>query len=198
MQTWIAGGVQSGRLAMGSGANSLYAADYPADALQTEWASGDDAFALLALRQADKAIKWCGGSDAEAVTSGAPVQKPCGNSAPGGPPRPDAKIANPTNRPHHCGCPCRPARVGLRCIGDGWRRQLDDACGICYCEGASGLALVGTGRPGVWNHLALIYGDVAQFPFSLCSFGVGAWWQLLRGHVEWKGPPDLISPHQFD
>ena len=57
MQTWIAGGVQSGRLAMGSGANSLYATDdYPANALQPEWASGDDAFALLALRQADKAF----------------------------------------------------------------------------------------------------------------------------------------------
>jgi len=35
--------------------------------------------------------------------------------------------------------------------------------------------------------VAVRVGDVAQFPFRYAILVWGAWWQLLRGRVEWKG-----------
>ena len=65
MMVWISGGVATGNLAMGSGANSVYAtADYPVNDLHPVQASGDDAFALHSLRKSGKIIRWCGDPEA--------------------------------------------------------------------------------------------------------------------------------------
>ena len=73
MMVWIGGGISKGTLAMGSGANLLFShAHYPIDELQTHWASGDDSFALEALREAGHSIVWNGDQAARADTATAP------------------------------------------------------------------------------------------------------------------------------
>ena len=189
MQTWIAGGVQSGRLAMGSGANSLYAtADYPADALQPEWASGDDAFALLALRQADKAIQWCGGSDARHYFGRAQLESPMATARPVGLQDRRSRCRNPTNRPHHCGRPCRPGRIGhRRLVTDGttgWRMLVGFVAAKALVDWRL-LALAGREFGITWH--AERCGAV---PVSLCRFGVGS---VVATSARWRsveGPPD--------
>ena len=187
MQTWIAGGVQSGQLAMGSGANSLYAtAHYPVDALQPEWASGDDAFALLALRQADKPIQWCGRSDARVLTSAAPSWKALWQqrarwaSKTGGQDSDTRRTALTIAAVH--------ASLGALAIGAavtnsslGWGILIGFIAAKALVDWRL-LALAGR-EFGV----ALRADDVAQFPFRYAILVWGAWWQLLRGRVEWKG-----------
>lgn len=187
MQTWIAGGVQSGQLAMGSGANSLYAtADYPANALQPEWASGDDAFALLALRQADKAIQWCASSDAQVVTSGAPNWKALWQQR--------ARWASKTG-----GQDAETRRTALT-IAAVHAVPVALAIGALVTGGTTGwgmlVGFVAAKALVDWRLLALAgrefgvvlrAGDVAQFPFRYAILVWGAWWQLLRGGVQWKG-----------
>lgn len=187
MQTWIAGGVQSGLLAMGSGANSLYAtADYPADALQPEWVSGDDAFALLALRQADKAIQWCGGSDAQVCTSGAPNWKALWQQR--------ARWASKTGSQD---AETRRTAVTIAAVHT---VPLALAIGALVTDGNAGwgmlvgfvaakalvdwrlLALAGREFGIAWNAR-----DAAQFSFRYAVLVWGAWWQLLHGGVQWKG-----------
>ncbi len=187
MQTWIAGGVQSGQLAMGSGANSLYAtAHYPVDALQPEWASGDDAFALLALRQAEKSIEWCGRSEARVLTSAAPdwkslwQQRARWASKTGGQDANTRRTALTIAAVH--------ASLGALAIGAliadsslGWGMLIGFIAAKALVDWRL-LALAGR-EFGV----AVRVGDVAQFPFRYAILVWGAWWQLLRGRVEWKG-----------
>lgn len=187
MQTWIAGGVQSGRLAMGSGANSLYAtAHYPVDALQPEWASGDDAFALLALRQSDKAIRWCGLSEARVITSAATNWQTLWHQR--------ARWASKTG-----GQDADTRRTALT-IAAVHASPVALAMGAAFADSALGWGmLIGfiVAKSLVdWRLLALASrefgmalraGDVALFPFRYAVLVWGAWWQLLRGRVEWKG-----------
>jgi hypothetical protein len=187
MQTWIAGGVHSGSLAMGSGANSLYAtAHYPVDALQPEWASGDDAFALLALRQAGKTIRWCGRSEARVVTSAALNWQALWQQR--------ARWASKTG-----GQDANTRRTALT-IAAVHASPVALAMGAVFAGSAWGWGmLVGfiAAKTAVdWRLLALSsreFGiplrarDVALFPFRYAVLVWGAWWQLLRGRVEWKG-----------
>lgn len=187
MQTWIAGGVQSGQLAMGSGANSLYAtAHYPVDALQPKWASGDDAFALLALRQADKPIGWCGRSEARVLTSAAPnwkalwQQRARWASKTGGQDADTRRTALTIAAVH--AVPVALA-IGAVIAGSslGWGMLIGFIAAKTLVDWRL-LALAGR-EFGI----ALRAGDVAQFPFRYAILVWGAWWQLLRGRVEWKG-----------
>ena len=187
MQTWIAGGVQSGQLAMGSGANSLYATDhYPVDALQPEWASGDDAFALLALRQADKPIRWCGRSEARVLTSAAPNWKALWQQR--------ARWASKTG-----GQDADTRRTALT-IATVHTVPFALAIGAVIAGSSLGwvmfIGFIVVKALVDWRLLALAgrefgvvlrAGDVAQFPFRYAILVWGAWWQLLRGQVEWKG-----------
>lgn len=187
MQTWIAGGVETGRLAMGSGANSLYAtAHYPVDALQPEWASGDDAFALLALRQADKAIRWCGRSEARVVTSAAPSWQALWQQR--------ARWASKTG-----GQDADTRRTALT-IAAVHASPVALAMGAVFADSAVGWGvLIGFIAAKTLVDLRLLtlagrefdiplrVGDVALFPFRYAILVWGAWWQLLRGRVEWKG-----------
>ena len=187
MQTWIAGGVQSGQLAMGSGANSLYAtAHYPVDALQPEWASGDDAFALLALRQADKSIEWCGRSEAQVLTSAAPSWKALWQQR--------ARWASKTG-----GQDTDTRRTALT-IAAVHASPVALAMGAVFADSAWGWGMLAgfiAAKTALdWRLLALANrefgiplraGDVALFPFRYAVLVWGAWWQLLRGRVEWKG-----------
>lgn len=187
MQTWIAGGVETGRLAMGSGANSLYAtAHYPVDALQPEWASGDDAFALLALRQADKAIRWCGRSEARVVTSAAPNWQALWQQR--------ARWASKTG-----GQDADTRRTALT-IAAVHASPVALAVGAVFAESALGwgmlVGFIAAKTIVDWRLLALASrefgiplraGDVVLFPFRYAILVWGAWWQLLRGRVEWKG-----------
>ena len=186
MQTWIAGGVQSGRLAMGSGANSLYAtADYPVDALHPEWASGDDAFALLALRQADKAIQWCGGANAQVSTSAAPnwkalwQQRARWASKTGGQDAETRRTALTIAAVH--AVPVALAISALVTDGTaGWRMLVGFVAAKALVDWRL-LALAGR-QFGITWHAS----DAAQFPFRYAVLVWGAWWQLLRGDVQWK------------
>ena len=187
MQTWIAGGVQTGQLAMGSGANSLYTtAHYPVDALQPEWASGDDAFALLALRQADKPIQWCGRSEARVLTSAAPnwkalwQQRARWASKTGGQDADTRRTALTIAAVH--AVPVALA-IGAVIAGSflGWGILIGFIAAKTLVDWRL-LALAGR-EFGI----ALRAGDVAQFPFRYAILVWGAWWQLLHGRVEWKG-----------
>ena len=187
MQTWIAGGVQSSRLAMGSGANSLYAtAHYPVEALQPEWASGDDAFALLALRQADKPIQWCGRSEARVLTAAAPnwkalwQQRARWASKTGGQDADTRRTALTIAAVHAV-----PFALAIGTVAAdsplGWGMLIGFIAAKTLVDWRL-LALAGR-EFGI----ALRAGDVAQFPFRYAILVWGAWWQLLRGRVEWKG-----------
>ena len=187
MQTWIAGGVQTDQLAMGSGANSLYAtAHYPVDALQPEWASGDDAFALLALRRADKNIQWCGHSEAQVLTSAARgwmalwQQRARWASKTGGQDADTRRTALTIAAVH--ASPVALA-IGAVVIGSslGWGMLI----GFIVAKALVDWRLLAfAGRE---FGIALRVSDVAQFPFRYAVLVWGAWWQLLRGRVEWKG-----------
>lgn len=187
MQTWIAGGVQSGQLAMGSGANSLYAtAHYPVDSLQPEWASGDDAFALLALRRADKLIQWCGRSEARVLTSAVPGWKDLWQQR--------ARWASKTG-----GQDADTRRTALT-IAAVHASPVALAIGAVVADSSLGwgmlIGFIAAKALVDWRLLALAgrefgialhAGDVAQFSFRYAVLVWGAWWQLLRGGVEWKG-----------
>ncbi|MBO74396.1 MAG: hypothetical protein CMD33_03890 [Flavobacteriales bacterium] len=187
MQAWIAGGVQSNQLAMGSGANSLYAtADYPVNALQPEWASGDDAFALLSLREANKPIYWCGLPSARVYTAAAAnwktlwQQRARWASKTGGQDAETKQTALIIAAVHVV--PIALA-VGVIAVG----RPSDLWILIGYFAAKSlidwrllSLACQEFGIP--WRT-----GDALLFQFRYSFLVWGAWWQLLRGGIQWKG-----------
>lgn len=72
MMVWIGGGVHSKGLAMGSGANLLFKQRaYPSDLLTPSVASGDDTFALEAIRKQKGRLVWQGDPRARVLTAGA-------------------------------------------------------------------------------------------------------------------------------
>jgi cellulose synthase/poly-beta-1,6-N-acetylglucosamine synthase-like glycosyltransferase len=187
MQTWIAGGVQSGQLAMGSGANSLYAtAHYPVDALQPERASGDDAFALLALREANKPIQWCERSEARVLTSAAPSWKALWQQRARWASKTGGQDAD-TRRTAFTIAAVHAAPVALAIgavVADsavGWGMLIGFIAAKAFVDWRL-LAIA-----GCEFEIALRARDVALFPLRYAILVWGAWWQLLRGRVEWKG-----------
>ena len=71
MMLWIGGGVDAKGLAMGSGANLLFKREkYPIHSLMLSVASGDDSFALEAIRKNKGRLVWQGDHRARALTSG--------------------------------------------------------------------------------------------------------------------------------
>jgi len=69
LMIWIEGGVHAQNLAMGSGANSLYRTQsYPAMELREDQASGDDAYALKAIKRGQGRILWNSNSSGIADT----------------------------------------------------------------------------------------------------------------------------------
>ena len=140
----------------------------------------------MALRQADKAIQWCGGSDAQAVTTGAPSWKALWQQR--------ARWASKTGRQD-----TETRRTALT-IAAVHAVPLALAFGALVTGGtASWMMLAGFVAAKAlvdWRLLVLAgrefgitvrAGDVAQFPFRYAVLVWGAWWQLLQGHVEWKG-----------
>ncbi len=72
MMVWIGGGVHSKGLAMGSGANLLFnRSAYPSDFLTPAVASGDDTFALAAIQKQQGRLVWQGDPRAGVRTAGA-------------------------------------------------------------------------------------------------------------------------------
>ena len=71
MMVWIGGGVHSKGLAMGSGANLLFKRSaYPSDFLTPAIASGDDTFALEAIQKQQGRLVWQGDPRAGVLTAG--------------------------------------------------------------------------------------------------------------------------------
>jgi poly-beta-1,6-N-acetyl-D-glucosamine synthase len=185
MMVWIASGVRQGKLAMGSGANSLYAtAEYPVDALHPEQASGDDGFALVALKRRGKRIAWCGKSGAIAVTRPVPSWKALWQqrarwaSKTGGQ---DALTKRAATRVavHHMG--------GIAILG----LSLADPRGWPLALAFWSVKALLDGR--MIRSAARMFG-LAMCPIDRLTFTpryamlvFGAWWELLTQRVDWKG-----------
>jgi cellulose synthase/poly-beta-1,6-N-acetylglucosamine synthase-like glycosyltransferase len=185
MMAWIAVGLQQGSLAMGSGANSLYAtAEYPVESLHLEKASGDDGFALLALKQTGKRITWCNVSEALVVTRPVPKWKALWQQR--------ARWASKTS-----GQDAATKRAAMRVA-------VHHIVGVALC----GLSLIdprGWQVAGAfWLFKALldggmIRGAARKFGLAWCPIDrltftpryailvLGAWWELLTQQVDWKG-----------
>ena len=187
LMAWIEGGVSSEKLAMGSGANIMYrTATYPAESLNEAQASGDDAYALLAIKKNGGHIVW--NSDPQAYASTDPVQNwmALWNQR--------ARWASKTNDQ-----------------GDAETQSVGQL--IAAVELTFALALVATiavngvgflcvfvaailnirfNRPLISQSadrykLTVQTTDVLLFPWRYTCLVWGAWWQLLRRNVQWKG-----------
>lgn len=187
MMLWIGGGVASGGLAMGSGANSLYrTADYPVDALHPEQASGDDGFALLALRIAGKHIAWCSASAAIATTQPAPSwnalwqQRARWASKTGGQDSGTRRAALRVAAHHG---------VGLAWVIAAVVAGSGAVCGMAVAFWAGKAAVDGLmiHRASRRFGIPVCRVDYVTFTLRYGALVFGAWWQLLSGKVEWKG-----------
>ena len=172
---------------MGSGANSLYRTDaYPADALHPEYASGDDAFALNALRKAGISIHWC--HDPEGRVRTQPVQtwkelwqqRARWASKTGGQDRETQSTAAIVAAVHGMGA--------ILCAGPAIQPTTASALLIV---GFTGLKMAIDAR--LLRHVRRTFdfkGNVLDAVFFSGRYALlvwGAWWQLLRGQVKWKG-----------
>lgn len=189
MQVWIAGGVESRRLAMGSGANSVYATEaYPVDALRPEWASGDDAFALFALRQRGKSIRWCGHVEARVSTTAVPnwrtlwQQRARWASKTGGQDTETRLTALTIAALHGVFL-----ALAIWAVADGSRDGWLMLAAFTAAKTWIDWRLLATACRAFG--LAWRTDDALLFPFRYAFLVWGAWWQLLRGGVHWKGRP---------
>lgn len=187
MQGWISGGVQAGQLAMGSGANSLYrTADYPVHALEPRYASGDDAFALKALRERGQSIRWCGNAAARVTTAPAPnwkslwQQRARWASKTGGQDRETRTTALTVAAVHIAGL--------ALLVHTAWRGTGDSLLALCGFWALKGLSDVPLLRQASkefgWRLQAK---DILTFSLRYAVLVWGAWWQLLFASVHWKG-----------
>ena len=187
LMAWIEGGVCAEKLAMGSGANSVNrTSTYPAESLNEAQASGDDAYALLAIKKHGSPIAW--NSDPQAFATTQPVQNwtELWNQR--------ARWASKTHDQ---------ADGETKSVG-----QLIAAVELTFL-----FALLGTISSSdvgfLWILVAAILKillnqplisraarrykltmkstDVLFFPWRYAALVWGAWWQLLRGNVKWKG-----------
>lgn len=187
MQGWISGGVRAGRLAMGSGANSLYrTADYPVDALEPRYASGDDAFALKALSEREKPIRWCEKAAARVTTAPAPnwktlwQQRARWASKTDGQDRETRTTALTVAAVHTAGL-----ALLVHAAWCGTGDSLAALAGFWAFKGlADGALLRRACREFGWRLRAW---DTLTFSIRYAVLVWGAWWQLLFGRVHWKG-----------
>jgi hypothetical protein len=187
LMTWIEGGVCAEKLAMGSGANSIYrTSTYPAESLNEAQASGDDAHALLAIKKRGSHIAW--NSDPQAFATTQPVQNwtELWNQR--------ARWASKTHDQ---------ADGETKSIG-----QLIAAVELTFLFAVLGTIsssdvgflwiLVAATLKILLNQslisraarrykLTMKPTDVLFFPWRYAALVWGAWWQLLRGSVKWKG-----------
>jgi cellulose synthase/poly-beta-1,6-N-acetylglucosamine synthase-like glycosyltransferase len=187
MQGWISGGVQAGRLAMGSGANSLYrTADYPVHELEPRYASGDDAFALKALRERGQSIRWCGNPAARVTTAPAPnwkslwQQRARWASKTGGQDRETRTTALTVAAVHIAGL-----TLLVHAAWCGTGDSLVALCGFWALKGLADVPLLRrASREFGWPLRAM---DILTFSLRYAVLVWGAWWQLLFASVHWKG-----------
>ena len=186
MQGWISGGVQAGRLAMGSGANSLYrTADYPVHALEPGYASGDDAFALKALSERGQSIRWCGNPAARVTTAPAPnwktlwQQRARWASKTGGQDLETRTTALTVAAVHIAGL--------ALLVHAAWRGTGESLAALGGFWALKGLAdvplLRRASREFGWRLQAA---DILTFSLRYAVLVWGAWWQLLFASVHWK------------
>jgi len=187
MQTWIAGGVQSGQLAMGSGANSLYhTQSYPATELREDQASGDDAYALMSIKRNQGRILWNSNSSGRADTEPVAGWSDLWNQR--------ARWASKTND----GSDRETQAVGLVVTTIHLSFIMTSMCIIFSGASAAIGLLVGIAfkthidQPLISSaarryELNVTPSDRFWFSWRYAGLVWGAWWHLLRGQVNWKG-----------
>lgn len=187
LMVWIEGGVHAQDLAMGSGANSLYRTQsYPAMELREDQASGDDAYALKAIKRDRGRILWNSNSSGLANTEPVSGWSDLWNQR--------ARWASKTNDDSD-----RETQVvGLIVTAIHLCFILTSMCIIFSGASAAIGLLLGIAfktqidQPLISSaarryQLKVVPSD--RFWFSLRYAGLvwGAWWHLLRGQVHWKG-----------
>lgn len=188
LMVWIGGGMHAGTLAMGSGANLIFDRDsYPADALQNDVASGDDAFALEALRQCGIQTAWCGHEHAIVrthPTSGWLAlwqQRARWASKTGRLQSPEARqiawlVAIATS------APVITALVAL-ITGHPW--GVVWSCIAWLIKIVADMALIQTAAKNF--NLSLQISDFVAFNWRYPVLVAGAWWAIICRKVVWKG-----------
>lgn len=187
MMVWISGDVALGKLAMGSGANSLYSTqDYPHQSLHEEIASGDDGFALCALKNEGKVIAWCPESSAFVDTHPANSWKQLWQQR--------ARWASKTQGQDAqtrlvawriAGIHVLLAIMAFGCVLK-WQRDWAILFGTFFIfkSGLDGLLIRSAQRlHGAPVQLV----DYGLFSLRHSLLVWGAWWELFRGQVQWKG-----------
>lgn len=191
MMSWIKGGVLSESLAMGSGANLMFkTALYPEDQLHSEQASGDDAFALMAMKNQGHRIAWSQPSASLVLTKPAETWSELWNQR--------ARWASKTSSQD-----LETQRVA----------RLIASVQIMYVSAWLMAALMMLIGEFAWaiGGLLTVHGIIAGadahlvrtaqahfplqvhptdlwiFPLRYSRLVWGSWWYLLRRKVEWKG-----------
>jgi cellulose synthase/poly-beta-1,6-N-acetylglucosamine synthase-like glycosyltransferase len=187
LMAWIEGGVSSGTLAMGSGANSVYrTSTYPANELHENQASGDDAYALLAIKNNNGKIIW--NSQRSAFVTTQPVQ---GWSELW---QQRARWASKTID----GSDRETTTTGWIVAAVHFALILAIISGVaCSSRGIAGILALFAAK-GMMDRrlvstavdryaLPLKRLDLIRFPWRYAALVWGSWWHLLRGQVKWKG-----------
>jgi cellulose synthase/poly-beta-1,6-N-acetylglucosamine synthase-like glycosyltransferase len=189
LMAWIEGGVMSKSLAMGSGANSVYRTSaYPAGQLHEERASGDDAYALLAIKQRHGTIVW--NPDSTAVATTQPVatwpelwhqRARWASKITGGSDGETKKVGWTVAAVH--------LMLLVFIIVSAGFGQL----GLLGCIALFGFKAIIDQRliRTAAKRYALPWRRADLFGFTWrCTLLVwGSWWHLLTGRVKWKGRP---------
>ena len=174
-------------VAMGSGANSVYAtADYPVNDLHPVQASGDDAFALHSLRKSGKIIRWCG--DPEACVHTFPMkswsalwqQRGRWASKTGEQDLETKRTAVRVGVLHAFGALVLGLAIGMQ--SPSWITVA-----LAFWTGKGALDGWMIHRASQQFGLNLRRTDTLTFPLRYSLLVWGAWWQLLVGRVQWKG-----------
>jgi hypothetical protein len=187
LMIWIEGGVHAQNLAMGSGANSLYRTQsYPAMELREDQASGDDAYALKAIKRGQGRILWNSNSSGIADTEPVAEWSHLWNQR--------ARWASKTND----GSDRETQVVGLVVTAIHLSFIMTSICVIF--SGASpaigllvGMALkTQIDQPLISSaarryELKVTPSDRFWFSWRYAGLVWGAWWHLFRGQVHWKG-----------
>lgn len=189
LMAWIEGGVTSRSLAMGSGANSVYrTSNYPAGQLHEKRASGDDAYALLAIKERHGSIVWNSDSNAVAMTQPASRWSELWHQR--------ARWASKTTD----GSDGETQKVGRTVAAV--HLMLFAFTIVSADFGALGFAmLIALFAFKTIVDQRLIRTAAKRYalpcrPADILGFSVrytllvwGSWWHLLRGHVKWKDRP---------
>ncbi len=187
MTTWIEGGVHGTELAMGSGANSLYRTDsYPASNLHEDQASGDDAYALLAIKNNKGRIRWNHSAEGYATTKPAKQWSDLWNqrarwaSKTGVESDRETKIVGLIIAAVHLG-------LAISLIG---AIVFGGMLGYGFLSAIALKTFIDQKLISTAAHryeLSVKAGDRLLFPWRYAGLVWGAWWYLLRGRVQWKG-----------